>query len=137
MRRLGIALVPYSPLGRGILTGRFRKMDELASNDWRRGAPHFQGNNFDRNLALADRLQALAAHKGCTAAQLALAWLLARGPDIAPIPGTSSIARLEQNIAAAAVVLDDSELAALEAVAPAGIAAGERYAPAGMATVNH
>lgn len=137
LRELGISLVAYSPLGRGLLAGRFRKIDELASNDWRRGAPRFQGDNLDRNLALASRVQALAAHKGCTPAQLALAWLLARGPDIVPIPGTSSIARLEENIGAAAVVLNDSELAALETVAPPGIAAGERYAPAGMAAVNH
>jgi aryl-alcohol dehydrogenase-like predicted oxidoreductase len=137
LRELGISLVAYSPLGRGLLAGRFRKIDELASNDWRRGAPRFQGDNLDRNLALASRVQDLAAHKGCTPAQLALAWLLARGPDIVPIPGTSSIARLEENIGAAAVVLNDSELAALETVAPPGIAAGERYAPAGMAAVNH
>jgi aryl-alcohol dehydrogenase-like predicted oxidoreductase len=137
LRELGISLVAYSPLGRGLLAGRFRKIDELASNDWRRGAPRFQGDNLDQNLALASRVQALAAHKGCTPAQLALAWLLARGPDIVPIPGTSSIARLEENIGAAAVVLNDSELAALKTVAPPGIAAGERYAPAGMAAVNH
>jgi aryl-alcohol dehydrogenase-like predicted oxidoreductase len=137
LRELGIALVAYSPLGRGFLAGRFRKLDELASDDWRRSAPRFQGDNFDRNLALLDRLQALAAHKGCTPAQLALAWLLARGSDIVPIPGTSSLGRLQENVAAAAIVLSDTELAALESAAPVGVAAGERYAAAGMADLNH
>jgi aryl-alcohol dehydrogenase-like predicted oxidoreductase len=137
LRELGIALVAYSPLGRGFLAGRFRKMDELASDDWRRSAPRFQGDNFERNLALLDRLRALAAHKGCTPAQLALAWLLARGSDIVPIPGTSSLDRLQENVAAAAIVLSETELAALESAAPVGVAAGERYAAAGMADLNH
>jgi aryl-alcohol dehydrogenase-like predicted oxidoreductase len=137
LRELGIALVAYSPLGRGFLAGRFRQIDDLASDDWRRGAPRFQGENFARNLALADHLQALAVHKGCTPAQLALAWLLAQGPDIVPIPGTSSVQRLQENTAAAAIELSASELAALETIAPAGVAAGERYAAASLAAVNH
>jgi aryl-alcohol dehydrogenase-like predicted oxidoreductase len=137
LRELDIALIAYSPLGRGFLAGRFRRVEDLASNDWRRGNPRFQAENFARNLALVDHLQALARQKGCTASQLALAWLLAQGPQIVPIPGTSSLARLEENVAAAQVVLTPAELARIEQIAPPGVAAGARYAPAGMESLNH
>jgi aryl-alcohol dehydrogenase-like predicted oxidoreductase len=132
LRELGIALVAYSPLGRGFLAGRFRSLDDLAPDDWRRGSPRFQGENFAKNLALVDKLNALAASKGRTASQLALAWVLARGEDVIPIPGTSSRARLEENVAAAAIELSAAELEQLEAIAPSGVAAGARY-PAEMA----
>ena len=105
MRELGIALVAYSPLGRGFLGGRFRSPDDLAPDDWRRGNPRFQGENFARNLALADRVAEIAEQKSCTPSQLALAWLLAQGNDIIPIPGTSSAERLAENVAAADVKL--------------------------------
>jgi aryl-alcohol dehydrogenase-like predicted oxidoreductase len=129
LRELGIALVAYSPLGRGFLAGRFRSIDDLAPDDRRRGAPRFQGENFAKNLALVDGLKALAADKGCTPSQLALAWLLARGDDIVPIPGTSSLARLEENAAAAELSLSPAELAELDEIAPKGAAQGARYAP--------
>jgi aryl-alcohol dehydrogenase-like predicted oxidoreductase len=129
LHELGIALVAYSPLGRGFLAGRFRSIDDLAADDWRRGAPRFQGENFAKNLALVERVKALASEKGCTPSQLALAWLLARGDDIVPIPGTSSLARLEENAAAAELSLSPAELAALDEIAPKGAAQGERYAP--------
>ena len=109
---LGSTLVAYSPLGRGFLGGRFRSPDDLAPNDWRRGNPRFMGENFTRNVALADRIDAVAREKGCTSAQLALAWLLDRHPRVVPIPGTSSQARLEENAAAADVVLTDLRSAA-------------------------
>jgi len=131
---LGIALVAYSPLGRGFLGGRFRTTADLAPNDWRRGNPRFQGENFQRNVALADRLEALAREKGCTPAQLALAWLLDRHPRVVPIPGTSSLARLEENVAAAAVELTALDRQRIEGVAVKGAAAGARYNP-DMATL--
>jgi len=131
---LGIALVAYSPLGRGFLGGRFRTTADLAPNDWRRGNPRFQGENFQRNVALADRLEALAREKGCTPAQLALAWLLDRHPRVVPIPGTSSLARLEENVAAAAVELTALDRQRIEGVAVKGAAAGARYTPE-MATL--
>jgi aryl-alcohol dehydrogenase-like predicted oxidoreductase len=124
---LGIALVAYSPLGRGFLGGRFRTPEDLAPNDWRRGNPRFQGENFRRNVALADRIEALAGEKGCTPAQLALAWLLDRHPRVVPIPGTSSLARLEENVAAAAVELTDLDRQRIEGLAAKGAAAGARY----------
>src|SRR4029453_16734222 len=98
--KLGIALVAYSPLGRGFLAGRFRTIDDMAPDDWRRGNPRFQGENFAKNVAVVARVRQLAAEKGCTAAQLALAWVLARDPNAIPIPGTSSIERLEENLGA-------------------------------------
>ena len=137
LRELGIALVAYSPLGRGFLAGRFQHVEELAANDWRRSNPRFQADNFARNLALVEHLQALSRAKGCTASQLALAWLLSQGTDIVPIPGTSSLARLEQNAAAADVTLTPAESAGIEQIAPPGIAAGARYAPDGMESLNH
>jgi aryl-alcohol dehydrogenase-like predicted oxidoreductase len=123
----GIALVAYSPLGRGFLGGRFRKPEDLAADDWRRGNPRFQGENFAKNLRLADHVVGLAAHKGCTPAQLALAWLLSRHDNVIPIPGTSSMKRLEENVAALDVVLTVEELDQIEKIAPPGVAAGERY----------
>jgi aryl-alcohol dehydrogenase-like predicted oxidoreductase len=131
---LGAALVAYSPLGRGFLGGRFRSPDDLAPNDWRRGNPRFMGENFTRNVALADRIEAVAREKGCTSAQLALAWLLDRHPRVVPIPGTSSQARLEENAAAADVELTDHDRQRLDGVAAKGLAAGARYTPQ-MATL--
>ena len=129
LRELGIALVAYSPLGRGFLAGRFRSPDDLAPDDWRRNNPRFTGENFRRNLVLADRVRELAAEKGCTPAQLALAWLIRRHDDVIPIPGTSSIARLEENVAAVDVGLTAEDLDRIERAAPKGAAAGERYSP--------
>jgi aryl-alcohol dehydrogenase-like predicted oxidoreductase len=127
LRELGVGLVAYSPLGRGFLAGRFRTIDDLAPDDWRRSNPRFQGENFAKNLALVDHVRRLAEQKGCTPAQLALAWLLARGEDVVPIPGTSSIARLEENVGAAAVRLTRDELERIDRAAPKGAAAGARY----------
>jgi aryl-alcohol dehydrogenase-like predicted oxidoreductase len=124
---LGVALVAYSPLGRGFLAGRFRKPEDLAPDDWRRGNPRFQGENFAKNLALVDHLRGLAESKGCTPAQLALAWLLARHDNVIPIPGTSSIQRLQENVAAASIELTQQELDRIEEIAPHGVAAGTRY----------
>ena len=129
LRELGIALVAYSPLGRGFLAGRFRSPDDLSPDDWRRTNPRFTGENFRRNLALADRVRELAGQKGCTPAQLALAWLIRRHDDVVPIPGTSSIARLEENVAAVDVRLTGKDLDRIERAAPKGAAAGERYNP--------
>jgi aryl-alcohol dehydrogenase-like predicted oxidoreductase len=136
LRELGIALVAYSPLGRGFLAGRFRQVEELSANDWRRGVPRFQQDNFRHNLQLATRIASLAQHKGCTAAQLSLAWLLAQGTDVVPIPGTSSLARLEENAGAAAVELTPAEVDEIERSAPPGAAVGARYPPAGMDSIN-
>ena len=132
----GIALVAYSPLGRGFLGGRFRKPEDLAADDWRRGNPRFQGENFAKNLRLADHVESLAARKGCTPAQLALAWLLSRHDNVIPIPGTSSMKRLEENVAAGDLVLSAQELDQLEKIAPAGVAAGERYNEAMLRLLN-
>lgn len=137
MHELGIALVAYSPLGRGFLGGRFRKPTDLASNDWRHANPRFQGENFARNLALADRVGEIAQEKGCTPSQLALAWLLAQGDDIIPIPGTSSVERLAENVAAACIQLSAAELARIEDVAPRNAVAGARYGETGMGLLNH
>lgn len=136
LRELGIALVVYSPLGRGFLGGRFRSLDDLALDDWRRSNPRFQGEQFAINLAIADRLREVAKTKHCTPAQLALAWLLSRHRDVVPIPGTSSMARLEENARAADLVLSEQDLSRLEAVLPKGSVVGERYAPAMMKVVN-
>jgi aryl-alcohol dehydrogenase-like predicted oxidoreductase len=136
LRELGIALVAYSPLGRGFLGGRFRSVDDLAPNDWRRGNPRFQGDRFAINLAIADRLREVADQKHCTPAQLALAWLLRRHQDVIPIPGTSSITRLEENIRAVDIPLNEQELERLEHALPKGSVAGERYAPAMMKIIN-
>jgi aryl-alcohol dehydrogenase-like predicted oxidoreductase len=134
LRELGIGFVAYSPLGRGFLTGRFRTIDDLEPDDFRRTSPRFQGENFAMNLELVDRVRELAAEKGVTAAQLALAWLLNQGPDIVPIPGTRRCERLEENVAAAAIELGPADLARLDELAPQGVAAGDRYPD--MSTVN-
>src|SRR5882757_46869 len=135
LHELGIALVAYSPLGRGFLAGRIRKLDDLAANDWRRNNPRFQGENFAKNVAVADRVQELAREKGCTAAQLALAWLLSR-PGVIPIPGTSSEARLVENVHAAEIHLSTSDVTQIEQAVPRGAAAGQRYDPAMQALVD-
>ena len=124
---LGIALVAYSPLGRGFLAGRFKSIDDLAPDDWRRSNPRFQGENFERNFAIVDRIHELAERKGCTAAQLALAWLLNRHDCVILIPGTSSIKRLEENARAADIVLSTKELDGIESVTPPENVAGSRY----------
>jgi aryl-alcohol dehydrogenase-like predicted oxidoreductase len=136
LRELGIALVAYSPLGRGFLGGRFRSVADLAPNDWRRSNPRFQGEPFAKNLSIADRLREVAEEKHCTPAQLALAWLLRRHQDVIPIPGTSSVARLEENIRAAEVALSEPDLKRIEQALPKGSVAGERYLPAMMKIVN-
>ena len=130
-RELGIAFVAYSPLGRGFLTGRFQRFEDLAPDDYRRTVPRFQGANFQKNLDLVRKVEEIAGEKHCTPAQLALAWLLAQGEDIVPIPGTKRRSRLEENIGALDVTLTPAELRQLEAVAPKGGVAGDRY-PAGM-----
>jgi aryl-alcohol dehydrogenase-like predicted oxidoreductase len=135
-RELGIGFVAYSPLGRGFLTGRFRTFEDLPEDDYRRNSPRFQGENFQRNLDLVSRVEEIARRKKCTPAQLALAWLLAQGDDIVPIPGTKQRRYLEQNVAALDVELTQSDLGEVEEVAPKGVAAGERYHEAGMRTVN-
>jgi len=135
-RELGIGFVAYSPLGRGFLSGQIRRYEDLAPDDWRRGNPRFQGENFTRNLELVARIAELARAKQRTPSQLALAWVLAQGEDIVPIPGTKRVRYLEENATAAAITLSPAELAALEAVFPQGAAAGERYAEGGMAAVN-
>ncbi len=136
VRELGIGFVPYSPLGRGFLSGEIKSIDDLAPDDFRRTNPRFAGDNFQKNLDLVDAVGAIAADKGVTAAQLALAWVLAQGEDLVPIPGTRRIATLEQNAAATDIVLTPDDLARIEAVFPRGAAAGERYAPGGMSSLN-
>jgi aryl-alcohol dehydrogenase-like predicted oxidoreductase len=136
VRELGIGFVAYSPLGRSFLTGGIRRFEDLAEVDFRRSSPRFQGENFDKNLQLVDRVNGLASEKGITPGQLALAWLLAQGGDIVPIPGTKRRERLEENAGAADVELTDEDLRRIEEVAPAGAAAGERYSEAGMQSVN-
>ena len=135
-RALGVGFVAYSPLGRGFLTGRFRTVDDLPTDDYRRNQPRFQGENFQRNLDLVARVEALASEKGCTPSQLALAWLLAQGPDVVPIPGTKRVRYLEENVGALSVALGPDDLARIEAAAPQGAAAGTRYPDAGMRTVG-
>jgi aryl-alcohol dehydrogenase-like predicted oxidoreductase len=136
LQELGIALVAYSPLGRGFLAGRFRTIDDLAPDDWRRGNPRFQGENFAKNLTLVDHLKALAAQKDCTPAQLALAWLLTRHDNVIPIPGTSSAGRLKENVAAVDMRLSKDDMDRIEQVSPKGAAAGGRYDPTGMRLLN-
>jgi aryl-alcohol dehydrogenase-like predicted oxidoreductase len=135
-RELGITFVSYSPLGRGFLTGRFKCLEDLAENDARRNHPRFQGENFDRNLELVKRVERIAAKKGCKSSQLALAWVLAQGEDIIPIPGTCNRAHLEENVQALDLALTEPELAELNEAAPVGTTAGERYAEAGMRVLN-
>ena len=135
-RELGIGFVPYSPLGRGFLTGRFQKLEDLAADDYRRKSPRFQGQNFQRNLDLVARIGEIAAEKRCTPAQLALAWVLAQGRDIAPIPGTKRRSYLEENMGALEVKLTAADLARIDDASPKGAAAGTRYPEAMMSTVN-
>jgi aryl-alcohol dehydrogenase-like predicted oxidoreductase len=135
-RELGIGFVAYSPLGRGFLTGRFRSFEDLPEDDYRRNSPRFQGENFQRNLDLVQRVEELARRKKCTPAQLALAWLLAQGEDIVPIPGTKQRRYLEENVRALDIELTRADLEEIEEVAPKGIAAGDRYHEAGMRTIN-
>ena len=136
-RRLGIAFVPYSPLGRGFLTGALKTADDFADDDYRRFSPRFQGDNFAKNLLLVEQVESLAAEKGVTAGQLALAWVLAQGDYLIPIPGTKQRKYLEQNVAALEVKLNASELAALEAIFPASAVAGLRYTEEVMQQLNH
>jgi aryl-alcohol dehydrogenase-like predicted oxidoreductase len=128
VRELGIGFVAYSPLGRGFLAGRFSSPDELSDDDFRRNHPRLQGENFERNSALAQRVRELAEEKGCTPAQLALAWVLSHGEDVVPIPGTKRRTYLEQNAAASEITLTDDELGRLDDAFPPGAAAGPRYA---------
>jgi len=135
-RRHGIGFVPYSPLGRGFLTGEIRTPEDFAPEDYRRNSPRFQGENFDKNIALVDKVRELAQEAGCTPGQLALAWVLAQGPDIVPIPGTKRRKYLEQNVEAVDLDIGPSQLTELEAIFPRGAAAGTRYPEAMMAAVN-
>ena len=135
-RELGISLVAYAPLGRGFLTGAFQRPEDLAPNDSRLHMPRFQGENFDRNLNLVAKIKQIANRKGCTPAQLVLAWLLVQGEDIIPIPGTKRRERLEENFRALEVELNDDDLRRIEESAPPGVAAGTRYPRAAMQTVN-
>jgi aryl-alcohol dehydrogenase-like predicted oxidoreductase len=128
VRELGIGFVAYSPLGRGFLSGRFRSPEDFPDDDFRRHHPRFQGENFDRNMQLVERVEEMAREKGVTAGQLALAWVLHQGEDIVPIPGTKRVRYLEENAAAADVALSEDELERLGEIAPAGAAAGDRYA---------
>src|SRR5437762_2616639 len=135
-REVGIGFVAYSPLGRGFLTGRFQRPEDLPADDNRRNHPRFQGENFQRNLLLVERVGQLAAEKRCTPAQLALAWLLTRGPDVVPIPGTKKRKYLEENAGALRVKLTPDDLRRIDEVAPKGVAAGERYPALAMKRVN-
>ncbi len=133
LRRLGIGFVPYSPLGHGFLTGQIRTVDDIPDDDWRKTNPRFVGENFQRNLRIVDEVQAVAAEAGATPAQIALAWLLGQGEDIAPIPGTRRVARVEENTAADDIVLSEDQLDRLNNLAPA---AGERHDEANMARIG-
>jgi aryl-alcohol dehydrogenase-like predicted oxidoreductase len=135
-RELGIGFVAYSPLGRGFLTGRYRSIDDLEANDWRRNNPRFQADNFQKNLDIVERVKRMAGRKHCTPAQLALAWLLAQGDDIVPIPGSKRRERLEENAAAVDIELTGDELQEIDTLLPAGMAAGTRYPESGMRAVN-
>lgn len=134
LRELGIGFVPYSPLGRGFLTGQFKAAADIPEGDYRRNAPRFQGEAFDRNVELVQAIEDMARDKGCTPAQLALAWVLAKGNDIVPIPGTKRRKYLDDNIGSLDVVLDTADLARIDEIMPPGAAAGDRYAS--MASVD-
>ena len=136
VRELGIGFVAYSPLGRGFLTGRFTKPDDLPADDWRRNMPRFQGESFQKNLDLVKRVEELAREKQVKPGQLALAWVLARGEDVVPIPGTKHVKYLEENVAAAEVELSTDDLRRLDEAFPVGAAVGTRYTAAGMQSVN-
>jgi aryl-alcohol dehydrogenase-like predicted oxidoreductase len=135
-RELGIGFVPYSPLGRGFLTGQIQRFEDLAPDDYRRHTPRFQGENFQKNLDLVARIKELAAQKDCTPGQLALAWVLAQGDDVVPIPGTKRVSYLEENLGALDVQLSADELQQLDEIAPKNIAAGQRYPEQMMGSVN-
>jgi aryl-alcohol dehydrogenase-like predicted oxidoreductase len=136
VRELGIGLVAYSPLGRGFLSGQIASPEDFAEDDFRRNSPRFQGENFGRNLAVVERIRQLAARKRVTAGQLAIAWVLAQGDDIVPIPGTKRRNYLEENLGAFEVELTPDELAGIEEISPRGVASGDRYAPAMMSVIN-
>lgn len=136
VRELGIGFVAYSPLGRGFLTGRFQRFEDLPEDDYRRSTPRFQGENFQRNLDLVKKVEEIAQEKGVAPAQLALAWVLAQGEDIVPIPGTKRVRYLEQNAEAAAVTLTEEDRQRIEAVFPIGVTAGARYAEASLRFVH-
>jgi aryl-alcohol dehydrogenase-like predicted oxidoreductase len=136
MRELGIGYVAYSPLGRGFLTGQFKSPDDFPEGDFRHNHPRFQGENFQKNLDLVREVEKLAEEKGCTTAQLALAWVLAKGDDVVPIPGTKHVKYLDENIGALEVQLTGEDLKRLDAILPPGAAAGQRYHQRGMAAVN-
>jgi aryl-alcohol dehydrogenase-like predicted oxidoreductase len=136
VRELGIGFVAYSPLGRGFLSGQFKKPEDIPADDWRRNNPRFQGDNFFRNLELVKRVEEIAREKKATPSQLALAWVLSRGKDIVPIPGTKRRKYLEENAAAAAIRLSADDLRRIDEVAPVGAAAGERYPATSMRTVH-
>jgi aryl-alcohol dehydrogenase-like predicted oxidoreductase len=135
-RELGIGFVPYSPLGRGFLTGAIQKPEDLAADDWRRSNPRFAEEVFEKNLQLANHVKALAEKKGCSPAQLALAWVMAKGEDVVPIPGTKRVKYLEDNMGAAAVKLSSAELAEIDRLFPPGAAEGERYPERMMAMLD-
>jgi aryl-alcohol dehydrogenase-like predicted oxidoreductase len=135
-RALGIGFVAYSPLGRGFLTGRFRRPEDLPADDYRRNSPRFQGENFQKNLDLVRRIEEIAAQKRCTPSQLALAWVLAQGEDIVPIPGTKRRKYLEENAAAADIMLTAEDLRRIDELVPHGVAAGARYPDVAMRSVN-
>ena len=136
MRELGIGFVPYSPLGRGFLTGQIKRVEDFEPGDYRLHSPRLQGENFRKNLHLVDEINALASAKGCAPAQLALAWVLAQGKDIVPIPGTKKRRYLEENVRALEVELSADDLARIDRVIPRGSASGERYAPNALLAVN-
>ena len=135
-KELGITFVAYSPLGRGFLTGRFKHFEDLTEDDWRRHSPRFQGENFERNLELVRRVERIAAKKGAKPSQLALAWVVAQGDGVVPIPGTANRVHLEENVAALELALTADDLAQLNEAAPKGSTAGDRYTEAGMKVVN-
>ena len=136
VRELGIGFVPYSPLGRGFLTGKIRRLDDLDGDDYRRNSPRFQGDNFQKNLDLVGAVEAIAREKACTTAQLALAWVLAQGNDLVPIPGTTRPQRLEENLGALDVRLEPADFARIDAILPPGAALGARYAAPQMQALN-
>jgi len=136
VRELGIGYVAYSPLGRGFLTGQITSPNDFPDDDFRKFHPRFQGENFDQNIALVREVEKLAQENGCTTAQLALAWVLAQGDDVVPIPGTKRVKYLDENIGALKVHLSEDELKRLDAILPPGAAAGQRYHERGMETVN-
>jgi aryl-alcohol dehydrogenase-like predicted oxidoreductase len=135
-RDLGIGFVAYSPLGRGFLTGQYKTFEDLPADDYRRNHPRFRGENFQKNLDMVGKIEALSRTKGCTPAQLALAWVLAQGDDVVPIPGTKQVRFLDENLGALGVALTPAELKEINAALPAGLTAGERYTPQAMQAVN-